>query len=550
MLAQGLVLGVLGAGTGLLAGAAATVLGVPLWQRLTGQLIEDLRFGWGGLATAAAVGVLACVVAATGPAFAVARMRPVDAVAGRFRVAAPTARLPVPGVAVTLAGMVAVVAVGLLGRDRLAAHREAYERYPYVPPLDPTPPTIAILVGVVVAVAGLLSVVPALVTAVGRLGDRLPLAGRLAVRDAVRHRHRTVAAGAAVMVTVAGSVVAAFLFAARVDSEPKTLPHHTALAVLDGVGKTGPAADGARQLERAGTNASRAVPGAVVRDVVLVAGRLPSPPFPAPIFLSESGAGPGCHGSATGLGVGTPELIELVTGRPPDAGMRSALAEGEVVVGGDCLLREDGTVVLETNLAGPIAMPAYRAPQVPEVARYTSYLPTAFISAEAAAAHGWHPYTDLVAITYPATADLDAVRTAVEDAGVDLYASEPAGGHLTGLYLALAGLAGLAGLVGAGVTVALSAADGRADLATLAALGAPPRRRRVLAAGQALVVTGWGTLAGVVLGTCAGFAAVPVAGLTTLSVPWSHLAATALAVPLLAAVVAVLATPSRPARRS
>jgi hypothetical protein len=48
-------------------------------------------------------------------------------------------------------------------------------------------------------------------------------------------------------------------------------------------------------------------------------------------------------------------------------------------------------------------------------------------------------------------------------------------------------------LVGVAISVALSAAEGRADLATLAAVGAPPRRRRALATSQALLVAGLGS---------------------------------------------------------
>jgi putative ABC transport system permease protein len=102
------------------------------------------------------------------------------------------------------------------------------------------------------------------------------------------------------------------------------------------------------------------------------------------------------------------------------------------------------------------------------------------------------------------------------------------------------------------VTVALSATDGRADLATLAALGAPPRRRRTLAGAHALVVTVLGTVSGLAVGACAAFSAVPIMGLERVSVPWQHLLITTLAVPVLAFAVAALATPSRlpMARRS
>jgi len=56
----------------------------------------------------------------------------------------------------------------------------------------------------------------------------------------------------------------------------------------------------------------------------------------------------------------------------------------------------------------------------------------------------------------------------------------------------LALIAGLVTLLGGAISVALSAAEGRADRATLAAVGAPPRRRRELVAMQALLVGGLG----------------------------------------------------------
>jgi putative ABC transport system permease protein len=390
---------------------------------------------------------------------------------------------------------------------------------------------------------------PTLVTAVSWFGDRLPLAGRLAVRDAVRHRHRTVAAGAAVMVAVAGSVVAAFVFTSRADTEPRTLPADTALAQLDRLDKNGDSVDRERTLEQVATNATRSVPGVVVNEVTLIAVQR-TPNLRYPIFASLERATPDCWSASAKVGIGTPEMIELVTGRKPDAGTRSALARGEVVVFDDkCLVNQDGTVTLGLNQEKPGRVPAHLGARAPGTEERDEYLPTAFISTETAEAHGWFPYPGAVTVTYRSPDDLDAVRAAAEDAGVDLYVSEAVGGNVTSLYLALAGVAALVAFLGAGMTVALAATDGRADLATLAALGAPPRRRRTLAGAQALVVTTLGTLAGVLLGVCAGYAAVPVAGLPSVSVPWQHLWLTVLAVPLLAAALAVLVTPSRLALR-
>jgi len=100
-------------------------------------------------------------------------------------------------------------------------------------------------------------------------------------------------------------------------------------------------------------------------------------------------------------------------------------------------------------------------------------------------------------------------------------------------------------LVGVAISVALSAAEGRADLATLAAVGAPPRRRRALMASQALLVGGLGCLLGVGLGTFIAFTARSATGSPNFVVPWTNLAATAIGVPLLAALVAALCTRSR-----
>jgi putative ABC transport system permease protein len=538
VLAQGLVLGVLGAACGLLLGALAIVLGMPLWQRVTDQLLENVRFGWGELAAAAGVGVLASVVAAAVPAFGVARMRPVDALAGRFRAVAPTARWPGLGVLLVALGVACVVAAGALGRSRLAEGTTWIGRQPQLP-------IAGTLVGALVAAVGLLMVVPALVAAVSRL--RLPLSGRLATRDAVRHRHRTVGAVAAVMITVASSVATAFVFTAQANSELKTLPDNMVLAQLDPVAKYVDGADGERELDRAMTGMTAAVPGAVARKVTFVTDT-PAGPGSGPIFFAPVEST--CRNTYNPqynpqLGIGSPDMVELVSGRRPDARLRSALAEGRVVVFDDCVVSSSGTVRIEFNIDEPVELPAYVA-EWPANAEYDGrYLPGAFISAKAAAARGWSPYADSVAVTYPDSADVDTLRAAAENAGVDTVIQDTTGDQITGLYLVLAGIAGLVALLGSGVTVALSAAAGRTDLATLAALGAQPRRRRTLAGAQALVVSGLGTLAGLVLGGSVGYAAVPISGLLGAAVPWRLLWLTAVAVPLLAAAVAVVVTPSR-----
>ena len=100
----------------------------------------------------------------------------------------------------------------------------------------------------------------------------------------------------------------------------------------------------------------------------------------------------------------------------------------------------------------------------------------------------------------------------------------------------------------------MAAADGRADLATLAAVGATPVTRRVLAAFQSFVTAGLGTVLGVVAGLVPAVAilrAVNSAGALRhavplpIVVPWTNVAVTLLVVPLLAAGAAGLLTRSR-----
>ena len=118
-------------------------------------------------------------------------------------------------------------------------------------------------------------------------------------------------------------------------------------------------------------------------------------------------------------------------------------------------------------------------------------------------------------------------------------------GRRAACWPAIAAIAALVTLIGVAIAVSLSAAEGRADLATLAAVGAEPRRRRLLAACQALLIAGLGCGLGVLGGTFVAFTARATTGSPEFVVPWSNLLVTTLAVPLLAVVIAAVFTPSR-----
>jgi putative ABC transport system permease protein len=108
----------------------------------------------------------------------------------------------------------------------------------------------------------------------------------------------------------------------------------------------------------------------------------------------------------------------------------------------------------------------------------------------------------------------------------------------------------------AGLATGLAAADGRADLGTLAAVGASPRLRRALSLSQSGVIAGLGSLLGVIAGMGAsivvlhalnqGFAETwPPPSEYPIAVPWLNLGIALVVVPAVAMLGAGLLTRSR-----
>ncbi|HLU64537.1 MAG TPA: FtsX-like permease family protein, partial [Protaetiibacter sp.] len=120
--------------------------------------------------------------------------------------------------------------------------------------------------------------------------------------------------------------------------------------------------------------------------------------------------------------------------------------------------------------------------------------------------------------------------------------------------LALVGSAGILALAATWIASGLAAVESRADLATLAAVGAAPRVRRRVAGLQSAFLTATGVLPGLVGGLAVGWALVSAAaGLGTefpdprwqMVVPWSVLAAALFALPLIAGATTALFPPAK-----
>ncbi|MPV50687.1 FtsX-like permease family protein [Pseudactinotalea sp. HY160] len=158
-------------------------------------------------------------------------------------------------------------------------------------------------------------------------------------------------------------------------------------------------------------------------------------------------------------------------------------------------------------------------------------------------------------------ADVDSLNRDLSDidANVRLTYEGEMGGKRSDADLAaiIVGAALVVALLATGLSVGLAVTDSRADLATLSAVGASPRVRRRITSAQAGVVAIVGTLAGVSTGLLLAF----VIGrwqqtdrftgyLWETIVPWPHVGALAIGLPLLAVAGGWLLSRSRlPVRR-
>lgn len=569
VLAQGLVLGAIGAGLGVVAGSAVAVAGRSLWEHLADSQITSWSFGPWEIAGAALVGLASGLAAALLPAIGAGRMAPVNALAGRFRTAARGRRRgALAGVGLLIVGVVC----GVLGERLMAGDFSAYERALAIAKVTggfavtprPAGPVSLVIAGAAFGVVGLVLIAPALIGQIARAGGQLPLSARLAVRDAERHRHRTGPATGAIVIAVTGSVVLAFLLAGVIRAEQlrnaPSFPART-FAVARGDGSVATMAHAAElaaaQLPGARRYTLAAAHGPVPKDQRQAVQGGTSPDAQA-LFVQQYGGtcpptvraqdcGPYIEIGRDGkLAIGGDDAVtRLVAGPGFDAPARRALADGKVLVFAARTLDPAGDVHITDFDGGPsVRLPGY----VVASDRAYEQLPAALVSARTARAHGWSVSADSVLVTYGVHASREqrdaAISAARRDGALVLADSEPS--HAESLALSLiTAAAAFVTLVGVAISIALSAAEGRADLATLAAVGAPPRRRRALMASQALLVGGLGCLLGVGLGSFVAFTARATTGSPEFVVPWANLAATAIGIPLLAALVAALCTRSR-----
>jgi len=565
VLAGGLVIGLGASVAGALGGVALAACLRPVLERFEVVYLPSLHVHALDLLALVAVGSLTALAAAVLPAVQASRQDVVAALAGRRGQVRVRRWVPVTGAVVAAAG----TAVAVIG---------AVTRLPYV-----------VLAGAVLAELGLVATTGALVATVARISRHLPVAPRIALRDAARQRSRTAPAVAAVMTAVAGSVAVSLYLTAQ-DSRFEEMYTPTApmgtVVWFGGVnyGQENAAEVAEAEAQRAATTLA-AQPGFTDVQVTYstydpdgmerYVSPITAPEHECPLYTQEvapteaeiatAREDPRCAeiqqygGTAVGRTLvdhGTD--WEVLLGDDAPAAER-ALAAGSAVVGSTDEIWEDGMAHLRVEAFdrfsdGQTETTELVVPAVAADLQGTALIVPSSLLEEldaGVAATGVIASTDGVD-----DAAVERASAALTDAGVAqpfLYLEQ---GYTStndiGL-LALAIAAGVVTLGATGIAVGLAAADSRADLATLAAVGASPRVRRRVAGSQAGVVAILGVLLGVVAGAVLGVVVVlmnrygaPFVDPTwQVVVPWPQLAAMTVGVPVLAVLSGYLFTRSR-----
>ncbi|WP_371498957.1 FtsX-like permease family protein [Kitasatospora sp. NBC_00374] len=532
VLGGGVVLGLAGAVVGVVLAVALVVATRP-WLEVQG----GTRFGHLGihpldLLGIAAIGLVTGLLAAVVPAVQASRQDVVEALTGRGSIKPASRKLAVLGLLMVGGG----AALALLGAGTGVGGRST-----------------SVLGGSVVAELGMVALTPVLVGLFGRLGRQMPLAPRLALRDAVRHRGRTAPAVAAVMAAVAGSV-AVGIYTASAEQEGRrdyrAIMPAGAVSVAIGYG---PEADPAR-LPALRAAVEESMPDLGSRGDVFTTG-----------YQGDCRTGDGCGSVSVAVpkerrcpvtdpdreprvAFGDPEYQRVVTEDPrcferrfalggatygqvpagdatmlhhlfgvDDPAAAQALAQGKAVVF-DQVFVKDGRITLELTerseeprVMAPVRRGEGPRPTVHQVAVDAVLVSArtpgmgAVVSPETARRLGLET-TEAGSVWLPEAAPSDGAEQKASaavariDDSAELEVERGYRSSRTLVTLGLTGFAALVALGAAGIATGLAAADSQRDLATLSAVGATGGIRRRLAGFQCGVIAAMGAI----LGTLAG----------------------------------------------
>ncbi len=507
-LINGVLVGLIAAAIGTSAGLVGWVAATGRVEEAAGHRIGGLAAPWWLLATSVVLAVLTATAAAWWPARAVARIPIMSALSMRPPRPKPAHRSALVAVLLMVAGV---------GCFALADQQNPF----------------LIIAGMLATPIGVLFVAPLAIRAAATSASRLPIAARLALRDLGRYQARSGAALAAIILALGVPVSVVIIASASEAQSQSNLADGQVLILIQGDKRFDPlltpvrapaetAALDARVGELAATlDHATVIPLDMVVDPNQ--GLRPDP------FAGQGRPAFGVIQQFPGedraalllLHVASPQLLDAVGADP---GTLDAHEIQTVATEGDFKLFSTKSDHMTISDRATIPDSGY------------SSLPNTFISPAAVQRRGWEPVRAgwlidsagvLTGEQKAAARDLAVaagftVETAQHQASLSTLRT---GATAAGMLLALGVLA---------MTVGLIRSEGAGDLRTLTATGATSTVRRNLTAATA------GALAvlGVVLGIAGAYLVMLGAYIGNLgdlaTVPFAHLAATAVGVPVLA----------------
>jgi len=191
VLANGAVVGVVGAILGLVLGLAGWLAYRPALEQSAHHLIGMFALPWGVIGLALLLAVVAALFAAWRPARAITKVPIVTALSGRPAPPKQVHRSAIPGLGLLV---VAFILFGLSGsQDSLGE----------------------LALGLIVLIVAVILLAPFCLATVARLGRRSPISVRLALRDLSRYRARSGSALAAISIGILIAVIISVVAAAR-----------------------------------------------------------------------------------------------------------------------------------------------------------------------------------------------------------------------------------------------------------------------------------------------------------------------------------------------
>ncbi|GAA4578455.1 hypothetical protein GCM10023194_01370 [Planotetraspora phitsanulokensis] len=551
--ADGLIFGVTASLLGAAAGIGTAAQAAPWFSGWYGKWPGGFTIPWTAVMIIIAMGTTAGLLASLAPARGASHTDPVAVLTGRRAPGRDRAGRPVLGLVLILAGVTGMAVGARTG-------------------------VFWIVSAALISQLGLVAVLPWLIARAARVAGTLPLPLRFAVRDAARNRARTTPAVAAVMTAVTLFTALGLAWRSGLSAPPvvpEDYPQGPAGALWirgDDLGTE--LWDRVRALVRAAIPAG--VPVIEAKTLTSASGeplqaqdRLPDSELDNQRIFADN-VDPSGRG---GLLVGDERLLRYVLGRD-DPSAVAALRSGKAVVLNPTVVHGGKVDVdllqVEGMTSGDMPMLHLPAIGVRPSGRGWAHV---VVSPETIAKHGYATETTLLVVdpddfrVPPGTArrllaDLEKLSPQVTGR---LEGAEPVDDSPILLLLAAAAAVLVLGVTF--VATGLAAAEARHDFAVMSAVGAAPRTRRYVKAGQALVIALAGTMLGVVAGLLAGVAVrwglIPrnapkrIFGADGLSltpahqvlpvivVPWNLIAILVVGLPLLAALVCAVFTRSR-----